>query len=203
MTGSVSAPGDGRRAWPFEFVDEGATARVDVDGHGVVTAWSEGARRLLGYRAAEVVGRDAAALLPDGAPPELPRSLPGVRRWSGTVTLLHRDGHRLTVDLLAHRLRNDGDGWLLVSPVTRPAPTPEGDAFVLRGFAQSPCTMALYDTGLRLRWANADMEGVMGLSQEAMRGLRVTELVLDPESERTEEGMRAVLETGPRPGGHL
>lgn len=63
-------------------------------------------------------------------------------------------------------------------------------------FAQSPSTMALYGTDLRLRRANADMERVIGLSEEAMRGLRVSEIVADPQSEWTEECMRRALETG-------
>ncbi|MEU0164184.1 SpoIIE family protein phosphatase [Streptomyces iakyrus] len=198
MIGSASArdggpSGDGSR----ERIDEAATARAVVDGHGVVTAWNEGARRLLGYRAPEVIGTSGARLLADGAHPHVPDALTGLRRWSGTATLLHRDGHRLTVGLLAHRRGSAGDeDWLLVAPVARPAPTPQGDAFVRRSFAQAPYTMALYDTGLRLRWANGDMERVMGLSEAEMRGLRVTEIVLDPESERTEEGMRAALRTG-------
>ncbi|WP_438493155.1 SpoIIE family protein phosphatase [Streptomyces asiaticus] len=37
-------------------------ATATVDDHGVLTGWSEGARRLLGYRAEEVVGRPAAEL---------------------------------------------------------------------------------------------------------------------------------------------
>ncbi|WP_305890452.1 PAS domain S-box protein [Streptomyces rugosispiralis] len=37
-------------------------ATATVDDHGVMTGWSEGARRLLGYRAEEVVGRPAAEL---------------------------------------------------------------------------------------------------------------------------------------------
>lgn len=196
MTGSASAKGDGPNAGARETVDEAATARVRVDGHGVVTAWNDGARRLLGHRASEVVGRNVTLLLPDVGATEVPRSLADLPRWSGTVTLLHRDGRRLPVELLAHRSQNDGDGWLLVSAVTRPARGPADDAFVQRGFTHSPCTMALYDTGLRLRRANGDMERAMGLSEEAMRGLRVTEIVVDPESERTEAGMRRVLETG-------
>ncbi len=198
MIGSASArdggpSGDGSR----ERIDEAATARAVVDGHGVVTAWNEGARRLLGYRAPEVIGTSGARLLADGAHPHVPDALTGLRRWSGTATLLHRDGHRLTVGLLAHRRGSAGDeDWLLVAPVARPAPTPQDDAFVRRSFAQAPYTMALYDTGLRLRWANGDMERVMGLSEAEMRGLRVTEIVLDPESERTEEGMRTALRTG-------
>ncbi|WP_328346736.1 SpoIIE family protein phosphatase [Streptomyces violaceus] len=196
MIGSASARDDGPSGWSQERVDEAATARVVVDGHGVVTGWNEGARRLLGHRAPEAVGWNAAALLADPAPTEVLNSLTGLPRWSGTATLLHRDGHRLTVGLLAHHRENAGDDWLLVSPVTRPSPTPEDDTFVRRSFAQAPSAMALYDIGLRLRWANADMERVMGLSEAEMRGLRVTEIVLDPESERTEEGMRTALETG-------
>lgn len=196
MIGSASARDDGPSGWSQERVDEAATARVVVDGHGVVTGWNEGARRLLGHRAPEVIGWNAAALLADPAPTEVLNSLTGLPRWSGTAKLLHRDGHRLTVGLLAHRRESGGDDWLLVSPVTRPSPTPEDDTFVRRSFAQAPSAMALYDIGLRLRWANADMERVMGLSEAEMRGLRVTEIVLDPESERTEEGMRAALETG-------
>ncbi|MFD5340693.1 SpoIIE family protein phosphatase [Streptomyces hawaiiensis] len=198
MIGSASARDEGPPSeGSQEPADEAATARVVVDGRGVVTAWNEGARRLLGYRACEVVGRNGARLLADAAHTHVPDSLTGLRRWSGTATLLHRDGHRLTVGLLAHHRANDAeDDWLLVSPVARPAPTPEDDAFVRRSFTQAPYTMALYDTGLRLRWANADMERVMGLPEEEMRGLRVTEIVLDSESERTEEGMRTALETG-------
>jgi PAS domain S-box-containing protein len=196
MIGSGSASDDGPSAWSQERVDGAATARVVVNDLGIVTSWNDGARRLLGYRAAEVVGRKAAVLLGDAAPTHALPSLTGLRRWSGTATLLHRDGHRVTVGLLAHHRDADGGDWLLVSPVARPAPTPEDDAFVRRSFAQAPYAMALYDTGLRLRWANADMERVMGLSEREMRGLRVTEIVLDPESDRAEEGMRTALETG-------
>ncbi len=196
MIGSASAWDDGPSARPQERVDGAATARVVVDDLGVVTAWNEGARRLLGYRAPEVVGRKAAVLLADAAPTDALNALTGLRRWNGTATLLHQDGHRLTVGLLAHHREIDGDDWLLVSPVPRSAPMPEDDTFVRRSFAQAPYTMALYDTGLRLCWANADMERVMGLPEEEMRGLRVTEIVLDPESERAEEGMRTALETG-------
>ncbi|MFH9060693.1 SpoIIE family protein phosphatase [Streptomyces coeruleorubidus] len=196
MIGSASAWDDGPSAWPQERVDGAATARVVVDDLGVVTAWNEGARRLLGYRALEVVGRKAAVLLADAAPTDALNSLTGLRRWSGTATLLHQDGHRLTLGLLAHHREIDGDDWLLVSPVPRPAPAPEDDTFLRRSFAQAPYSMALYDTGLRLRWANAEMERVMGLSEQEMRGLRVTEIVLDLESERAEEGMRTALETG-------
>ncbi|SES27212.1 PAS domain S-box-containing protein [Streptomyces sp. yr375] len=200
MTGSDATGGDQVARGSDDPVDEAATARATVDAHGVVTAWNEGARRLLGHRSAEVVGRPAARLLAGEPPtqdlPSLP-SLRTLRRWSGAVRLLHRDGHPRTVNLLAHHRKNRAAGeWLLVSPLALPVSSAQDDALVTWAFAASPSATALYDTGLRLRRANADMERVIGLPEAAVRGLRVSEIVVDPEGDRTEECMRRALETG-------
>ncbi|NEE20613.1 SpoIIE family protein phosphatase [Streptomyces sp. SID7499] len=200
MARSASVPGEGSGAPPEGLVDEAATAKALVDGQGIVTGWSEGARRLLGYRASEVIGRPGAALLADGPPPEALTSLLTLPRWSGRATLLHREGHAVTVNLLAH-LRQDGDGhgeWLLLTAVGSPGVSPDDDAFLRRSFTQSTCTTALYDTELRLVRANADMERVIGLPEAAMRGLRVSEIVHHPQADRAEEAMRRALDTGER-----
>ncbi|MEE1799327.1 SpoIIE family protein phosphatase [Streptomyces sp. JV176] len=203
--------GDDRPPRPEDPAAGAATARATVDPRGIVTGWSEGARRLLGYRSSEVVGRPAAALL--AREPHVPtvRALETLPRWHGRVTLLHRDGRSLPVNLLAHRRPPDGGGggngsgdggWLLVSALPGPPSSPRDDeALVMWAFAQSPATMALYDTSLRLRLANKDMERVLGLPEEAMRGLRVSEIVADPQGDRTEQLMRRVLETGARQQG--
>ncbi|WP_338895065.1 SpoIIE family protein phosphatase [Streptomyces sp. TG1A-60] len=201
MTGSDAAGDDRVARRSNDPVDEAATARATVDPHGIVTGWSKGARRLLGYRSAEVIGRPAARLLAGEPPTRALRSLQTLPRWNGTVRLLHRDGHRLTVNLLAHRREPDGEDmgageWFLVSSQTRPASPAQDDALVMWAFARSPSAAALYDTGLRLRRANADMERVIGLPEAAMRGLRVSEIVVDPEGDRTEQCMRRALETG-------
>ncbi|MFL5998670.1 MAG: SpoIIE family protein phosphatase [Streptomyces sp.] len=201
MTGSEAADDD-RAAWlPEDPVDESATASATVDPHGIVTGWSEGARRLLGYRSAEVIGRLAAPLLAGEPPLEALRSLHTLPRWNGAATLLHSDGHHVAVNLLAHRREphseDDGGGeWLLVSPLARPPSPLQDDALLRWAFTQSPATSALYDTGLRLRLANADMERVIGLPEAAMQGLRVSEIVVDSEGDRTEQCMRRALETG-------
>ncbi|MEV0778173.1 SpoIIE family protein phosphatase [Streptomyces sp. NPDC050433] len=85
------------------------------------------------------------------------------------------------------------DGTAAVAGCASPA---MDDALVKWAFTQSPATAALYDIHLRLRLATTRMERVMGLSEGAMRGQRVTEILVDPQSERTEEHMRRVLETG-------
>jgi len=189
--------GDDQAPWSPELVDD-STARATVSAQGVITGWSEGAQRLLGYRRSEVVGLAAATLLAEQPPAETLRSLEAQPRWKGTVTLLHRDGQPITVRLLAHHRTTESDAgaWLLVSPTVGALPTHEDDLLVMSGFAQSPSTLGLYDTHLRLRRANADMERVLGLSEEEIRGLRLPEIVPGPQSERTEQCMRQALESG-------
>ncbi|MFE2430292.1 SpoIIE family protein phosphatase [Streptomyces sp. NPDC059373] len=184
---------------PDDLVDAAGTARVTVDGHGRISGWSEGARRLLGHEAGEMVGRPAARLLAQEPSEEQRRSLAELPRWNGRVALRHRDGHRVDTGLLAHR-RTNGSGdteWLLVSPLTGTQARPEDDNLGRQAFAQSPCcTMALYDTRLRLRRANEDMQRAMALTEDDMRGLRVSEIVLDPQSDKTERAMAQVLQDG-------
>ncbi|WP_055551261.1 SpoIIE family protein phosphatase [Streptomyces sp. NBRC 110028] len=185
-----------------DLIDEASTARATVDEHGIVTQWNEGAERLLGYRPEEIVGRSTAGLLAGEANPrsvaETLRTLNPPDRFRGRVALLSRDGSRVTAGLLAHRVTAPGGAteWLVVSPLPRPERPLADEELLKHCFAQGPCTMAVYDTGLRLRWANQDMERVLGLTQEEIRGLRVPEITPGPEAEETEERMLRVLETG-------
>ncbi|MFC9604988.1 SpoIIE family protein phosphatase [Streptomyces niveus] len=196
---------ENRVPWPDDDATAAGTARVTVDPRGTVTGWNEGARRLLGHAAEEIVGRPARELLAEEPSAESLRFAASLRRWDGSVTLLHQDGHRLTVRLLAHSRTRGGDdteaedaedGWFLFSAVTPGSSPSKDDELVKWAFAGSPTTAALYDANLRLRLANSDMERAVGLSEEAMRGLRVSEIVADPQAVRTERHMRRVLETG-------
>ncbi|MFJ7996226.1 SpoIIE family protein phosphatase [Streptomyces sp. NPDC096310] len=194
-------PGPGDR--PGDPFDSAATARATVDRRGVLTSWSEGAERLLGYTESQTVGRGAAMLLADGVPEGgLP---PGVRpdggepRWNGTLTLRHRDGRPLDVRVLAHRQDPGGrapGGWLLVSALGG-GEAVAGDAELGRwAFDQCPCAVAVYDTALRLRRVNEAMRGVIGLPEDEIRGLRLSEIGGKPQSGELEEQMRTVLTTG-------
>jgi PAS domain S-box-containing protein len=183
------------------LVGASLTARVSVDEHGLVTGWNAGAERLLGYSAAEVTGHRAADLLAEPIPVRggLP-TLAGLPRWNGDVALTHRDGRKLTVGILAHH-RPPGTGapaWLIVSALTGRQPRAGLDeSLVSWSFAQSPCcAQAIYDTRLRLRRANADMERSTALTEEEMRGLRVSEILDDDAGLRAERGMARVLRTG-------
>ncbi|GAA2224299.1 ATP-binding SpoIIE family protein phosphatase [Streptomyces indiaensis] len=183
------------------LVGASLTARVTLDERGLVTGWNEGAERLLGYTAGQLTGRRAADLLAEPIPVRggLP-TLAGLPRWNGDVALRHRDGRTLTVGILAHHRPPGADGpaWLVLSALTgRQPPTGLDESLVSWSFAQSPCcAQAIYDTRLRLRRANADMERATALTEEEMRGLRVSEIVDDDAGRRAELGMAHVLRTG-------
>ncbi|WP_030172501.1 SpoIIE family protein phosphatase [Streptomyces sp. NRRL S-813] len=178
-------------AYPF---DEAATARAVVDAHGVLVEWSEGARRLLGWAPEEVVSRPAATLLAGGAPLTLPED----DRSGGTLALRHRDGHTVSVWVLAHRRPpEDGGDWLLVTPLEGGPPPVQDDHPLDRVLlTQSPCAVAVYDERLRLHSMNDAMAEALGVPKEPLRGLRASEIGGRPQSAEIETCMLQVLRTG-------
>ncbi|MER7937968.1 MULTISPECIES: SpoIIE family protein phosphatase [unclassified Streptomyces] len=179
------------RVYPF---DDAATARAVIDEDGTLVEWNEGARRLLGHPADEVVGRPAALLLAGDPPP-----VPAGTRWDGTLALRHRDGRTVPVWLVAHH-RTAADGcparWLVFAPVTAGRPAEPDSPLARAALIQSPCAIAVYDERLRLRQVNEAMAEVIGLPEERIRGLRITEIGGKPQSEELERKMLQVLTTG-------
>ncbi|NUR58375.1 MAG: SpoIIE family protein phosphatase [Catenulispora sp.] len=163
--------------------------------------WNEGAQRLLGYSPAEVVGRSAAALLAE------PVSLPDLarivgadsERWSGELALRHRDGRRLLVTVIAH---HDAPGygpgtWRVVCPVHGGGPRPEDDELACWIFDQLPhCSVSIYDTDLRYRRSNQAMVPVVGLPDEAIRGLRIEDITTQPQTKDLAAGLRRAVDSG-------
>ena len=198
MTQGGVAPRENREMDESEDVAFPATAVVDQ--RGVVTAWSEGARRLLGYRRGEVVGRPGAGLLAENGGADYAGPDPGSRSWTGHVVLRHRDGHDVRVALLARRRRTAaGPDWLLVR-VTESRMRLRHEGFRMRwGFSDFPCVLGLFDTDLQLVRANADAERAVGLTEEQMRGLRPSEMASEQaEPGYVEQAMRRSMETGGR-----
>ncbi|MFF1548493.1 SpoIIE family protein phosphatase [Streptomyces sp. NPDC058291] len=177
--------------YPF---DEAATARAVVDDAGTLVGWNAGARALLGWETSEVVGRPAAHLVAGTAP-----ALTGPR-WAGTVTLRHRDGRPVPVWLLAHRAESPHHGpgqWLIVTPVAGPdGAAPVDDPLASAALVQSPCAVAVYDERLRLRRINEAMGEVIGLPEDRIRGLRLSEIGGRPQSTELEGHMLRVLTSG-------
>jgi len=129
---------------------------------GTVTGWSEGARKLLGYRPPEVVGHPVADLLIYGEyPAVLGPCLSEAREWSGTAAVRHRDGHRVDLPLHLHPTFSDDETpQAFVVTATAGAGEAEPDRRMVEwAFTQSSVALSTYSTTSRSWQWNAVAHG--------------------------------------------
>lgn len=83
---------------------------------GTVLSWNDGARRLLGYRAEEIVGKPSAVLVPPEHVHEEEENLARLRRGErverGATVRVAKDGRRMDVSVTLSPLK-DGDGHVV------------------------------------------------------------------------------------------
>ncbi|MGD3110815.1 SpoIIE family protein phosphatase [Streptomyces sp. YGL11-2] len=194
----------GRRA-PFDIAD---AALVLCDAHGRVESWPEGAERLLGHPAADVVGRSVTALLvPEDAArvTALTEECRAHGGWSGPLTARRKDGGPVGV-VVQLALVSDGTGephWLVGAVEALPLQGWTMSRPVMeRMLTQNPVGMAVVDTDLRFVWSNSALERFGGGPAQQRIGRRLGEIQPGLDSEALEAKMRQVLETGEPVLGH-
>ncbi|MFF7213217.1 SpoIIE family protein phosphatase [Streptomyces sp. NPDC008238] len=168
-------------------LDSAGAALAVVDAGGALVRWTEVARRLLGYTAEDVLGRDATMLL--DTPGRGPRGFTG--EWAGPAALRHRDGGRLDVDLRVTGLPGAAGtvDWLVTTAGVPPS--------VLESACElSPFPMAIWDSDLRTAWLNDALAEKFGLSREERLGRHLDESPLYANTEQVESLLREVLESG-------
>jgi len=175
-------------------------AAVIVDARGMVTGWSEGARRLTGHTAEAVVGRPAAELLAE------PLSPTALTEQAGVVALRHRDGHRVELAVsVCPVLGEDGDvqGFVVTALPEPTAPEPwataQGPASLGRAIRQASVAMSSFDTDQRYLWLNDAACGLMKAEEQALVGQFYADVNFVPD-DRISEGfllnLREVTRTG-------
>ncbi|MGW0330936.1 SpoIIE family protein phosphatase [Streptomyces sp. NPDC003011] len=127
----------------------GAAATATLSPRGTVTGWSEGARRLLGYRAPDVVGQAAAGLLAAVEGSRATGFTPlGSREWSGTAAVRHRDGHRVDLALRSFpSLDEKGEiqGFVVTATADPSEPGPGDERRMVEwAYTQSSVAMSTY-----------------------------------------------------------
>ncbi|WP_175409825.1 SpoIIE family protein phosphatase [Streptomyces sp. TRM64462] len=159
-----------------------------VDARGRVTGWSEGARRLTGYTAAEAVGRPVHDLLADPPPPQA-AAVP-----TGEIRLRHRDGRPAAQALTACPvIGGDGSpqGAVLTASAHAPATVAE------QAFQQASLSMSAFDTRQRYLRLNDAASQIMGTTEEALRGRYYPDTVPDDASSQGFlRHLKEVAETG-------
>ncbi|MER6125801.1 SpoIIE family protein phosphatase [Streptomyces sp. NPDC001795] len=169
---------------------EQVAAAAIIDARGTVTGWSEGARRLTGYEAEEVVGRAVQQLLAEDVP------LPGLIALTGTAVVRHRDGHSVSLCLSAHPVMG-ADGAPQGFVVTT-APATEDSVLVAEAFQQAQVAMSVFDTRERCLRANDKAGELMQVEADTLVGRYFPDTVPeDDEYGRSfRRHLRQVAETG-------
>ncbi|MDQ0579429.1 SpoIIE family protein phosphatase [Streptomyces rishiriensis] len=188
-------------AGPRDLLDASTDAAAIVSAAGLVVGWTRGAQALLGRPASEVVGRSAAELMAMDRDPARVAAVAARCRdgmgWSGTVSLRHRDGHPVDVDLrVSASFRIGDDECFLLSGRRRSEEWAVGKS-VLDGFlTRSPVGMAVLDLELRYVWLNDTLERFGGVPREQRLGRRLSDLLPGLQAVTIEGLMAKVLESG-------
>ncbi|MFD8073300.1 SpoIIE family protein phosphatase [Streptomyces sp. NPDC059718] len=186
----------------------GGAATALLDAEGTVAGWSQAAQRLVGYSAAEVVGRPALALLADGDARTQALATEQIRhrgRWSGVARVRHRDGHGIDVRLTAQSLAGqDGRTHWLVSAAEKssspswtadgPAPAEPPPAGVAVP-GRLPIGIAIRDTQVRCIWVNDTQGFENGVPPPQLPG-SPPQAVPGAQAESLEAVMHRMLESG-------
>ncbi|MGW2889652.1 SpoIIE family protein phosphatase [Streptomyces griseoruber] len=190
---------DGVARRRFDVAD---AAPLLLDGRGVVTSWTRDAERLLGYAAADAVGRDLAALLTHGDAGRVAEILERCRRdggWSGLLSARRGDGRPVPVMARITCADEPGgaDRRLVLLSETGDAPGWTMSRSVLeRMVSGSPIGIAIVDTDLRFVWSNDALARFGGGRPEERLGLRLGDVQPGLDAEAAEAQMRRVLADG-------
>ncbi|WP_028804180.1 SpoIIE family protein phosphatase [Streptomyces sp. 142MFCol3.1] len=183
----------------FDMAD---AAPLLLDARMSVTSWTADAERLLGYPAAEVLGRHAAELLvPEDAARvrDLTGQCDADRGWSGLLSARHRDGRALRLMVRVVPAEH-GDGparWVALLADLGDGPGWDMSRQVLeRMAAHSPVGIAIVDTDLRYVWSNTALEQFGGGPAQQRLGRRLAEVQPGLDAERLEAQMLRALTTG-------
>src|SRR6266404_4539487 len=175
----------------------------DIDGR--ILLWNEGARRIYGYEAAEVVGKLNSDILHDpadvaaGLPHEMRAVALAEGKWEGTVSRRRKDGALFTARVvLTPRRNNLGEpvGFLLISKdisseirLTREL---EATQFYTRSLIESniDALMTTDPVGI-ITDVNQQMEWLTGRTREELIGSPFKPYFTNPD--RAEDGIRQAL----------
>jgi PAS domain S-box-containing protein len=178
----------------------------DLDGR--ILLWNEGARRIYGYEATEVIGKLNSDILHD--PADVAAGLPGQMRttaltdgkWEGAVTRQRRNGSLFKARVVLTPRRNaSGEpiGFLLISKdisnEIRLSEEVEATQFYTRSLIESniDALMTTDPVGV-VTDVNQQMEWLTGRSRDELIGSPFKQYFTDPS--RAEDGIRQALTAG-------
>ena len=160
---------------------------IGTDLAGTILLWNEGARRLYGYDAVEVLGKAKSEVLhpPEDIAADLPTAMreEALRngKWEGTVSRVRKNGQRFkTSSMLTPLLDAAGrhDGYLLISKeVTHEIPSAKAEE-KFRGLLESaPDAIVIVNQEGQIVIVNSQVEKLFGYAREELLSQPVEMLV--------------------------
>ncbi|MFD5322247.1 SpoIIE family protein phosphatase, partial [Streptomyces sp. NPDC127098] len=176
---------------------------VLLDSEGRILLWGPMAEKILGWDAAQAVGRPLTGLIPTDRPVDpghdLLDTLLRHRRWTGRLTLSHREGRpvelRARAELLDHP--NGTPLVLAILVENERLRAVEQDLATLDGlFSASPLGIGVFDTELRYTRVNEALSRLAGLPDAELLGRTTLDVLPRSMAERIHGLQTEVLRTG-------
>jgi PAS domain S-box-containing protein len=105
------------------IVESSDDAIISKDLNGIIVSWNEGAERLFGYRAAEVIGKSVTILIPEGRGDEEPYILEHIRRGERVdhyeTVRRRKDGSEIAISLTVSPIRDRSGKVMGASKIAR------------------------------------------------------------------------------------
>ncbi|HEY0427071.1 MAG TPA: PAS domain S-box protein [Pyrinomonadaceae bacterium] len=209
------------RFWLAALIDSADDAIISKTLEGVITSWNNGAERIFGYRAEEVIGKSVSILIPTGQENEEPEILRRIRageRVEHYETLrVRKDGSLVDISLTVSPIINTDGKIIGASKIARDiSDLRQAEAAILESEKQLqlitntiPALISYVDAEYRYRFVNRRYTDWFELSQEEIIGRHVREIIGEdayaavlPKMEKALSGEHFDFEqTMPYPGG--
>ncbi len=201
-------PGDDAPGILAAIVEASSDAIIGKDLRGDILSWNEGAERIYGYTADEMIGRSISILIPDGHPDELPAILERIGRGE---RLRHyetrrrtKDGRIIEVSLAVSPIKG-ADGRIVgASAIAREITARKESERALRSsearlrsvVESAVDAIIVIDARGRLESFNPAAERLFGYAAAEVTGKNVNVLMPTPYREEHDGYLSRYLETG-------
>jgi len=171
---------------------------------GTIVSWNNGAEKIYGYKAEEILGQPISILIPPGHPDELPVIMTRLRRGEAIenfeTTRIHKDGHPIDVSVTISPVMGRGGVVVGASVVARDISKQKSAHEALRlseerfrvALKNAPVVVFSHDLQLRYTWINSP---VLALTHEDYLGRTDAEIFGDEDGARLTAIKEEVLHT--------
>jgi PAS domain S-box-containing protein len=148
------------------LVDASDDAIIGKTVDGIIISWNQGAEKIYGYKAEEVLGQSISLLIPPGHPDELPEIMKRLHRGehikSSETTRIRKDGQLIDVSVTISPMKRGGTvvgACVVARDITEQRQAQEALRLTEERFRvalkNAPVVVFSQDPQLRYTWANS------------------------------------------------